>query len=57
MTFIPRLKIKTILLQIICNLGFPWKTLLNPGTSKQAMEVCFTHRHEKKNYPPFVFGS
>ena len=35
--------------------AFQWKMSFNPEPSKQAHEVIFTRKLQKKDYPPFIF--
>ena len=34
--------------------AFQWKMLFNPNPSKQAIEICFSYKHNKENYPLLV---
>ena len=36
--------------------AFQWKILFNPDPSKQAIEICFSHKRENENYPSLVFN-
>ena len=36
--------------------AFQWKMLFNPDPSKQAIEICFSHKRENKNYPSLMFN-
>ena len=36
--------------------AFQWKVLFNPDPSKQAIEICFSHKRENKNYPSLMFN-
>ena len=36
--------------------SFQWKMLFNPDPSKQAIEICFSHRRENKNCPSLTFN-
>ena len=36
--------------------AFQWKMLLNPNPSKKAIEICFSHKREYKNYPSLIFN-
>ena len=36
--------------------AFQWKMLFNPDPSKQAIEICFSHKSENKNYPSLMFN-
>ena len=42
-------------LKIISNWAFQWKMLFNPDPNKQAVEILFSKKHEKDNYPPLNF--
>ena len=35
--------------------AFQWKMLFNPDPSKQAIEICFSHKRDNENYPSLVF--
>ena len=37
-------------------LPFQWKMLFNPDPSKQAIEICFSHKRDKKHYRSIVFN-
>ena len=37
-------------------MGFSMEMSLNPEPSKQAQEVIFTHKLQKKDYPPSHFN-
>ena len=39
-------------LKIISNWVIQWKILLNPDPNKQSVEILFSKKHEKGNYPP-----
>ena len=39
-------------IKIIINWAFKWKMLFNPDPNKQAVEILFSKKHEKDNYPP-----
>ena len=36
--------------------AFQWKMLFNPDPSKQAIEICFSHKCDNENYPSLVFN-
>ena len=36
--------------------AFQWKMLLNLDPSKQAIEICFSHKRDNENYPSLVFN-
>ena len=36
--------------------AFQWKMLFNPNASKQAIEICFSHKRDNENYPSLVFN-
>ena len=36
---------------------FQWKMSFNPDPNKQAIEVCFSNKRDKGNYPPLKFNS
>ena len=36
---------------------FQWKMSFNPDPNKQAIEVCFSNKRDKENYPPLKFNS
>ena len=38
-------------------MGFSMEISFNPEPSKQAQEVIFTHKLQKKNYPPLYFNN
>ena len=31
--------------------------VFNPGPNKEAIEVCFSNKRDKKNYTPLIFNS
>ena len=35
---------------------FQWKMLFNPDPSKQAIEICFSHKRDNVSYPSLVFN-
>ena len=35
---------------------FQWNMLFNPDPSKQAIEICLSHKRENKNYPSLIFN-
>ena len=37
-------------------MGFHWMMLFNPDPSKQAIEICFSHKRGSRNYPSLVFN-
>ena len=37
--------------------AFQWKMSFNPGPSKQAQEVTFTHKVKKVVHPPIFFNN
>ena len=37
--------------------AFQWKMSFNPDPNKQVIEVCFSNKPDKGNYPPFHFNS
>ena len=37
--------------------AFQWKMLFNPDPNKQALEVCFSHKRRKNNYPAATFNN
>ena len=37
--------------------AFQWKMSFNPDPNKQAIEVCFSNKRDKGNYPPLHFNS
>ena len=37
--------------------AFQWKMSFNPDPNKQVIEVCFSNKCNKGNYPPFHFNS
>ena len=37
--------------------AFQWKMSFNPDPKKQAIEVYFSNKHDKGNYPPLHFNS
>ena len=37
--------------------AFQWKMSFNPDPNKQAIEVCFSNKCDKGNYPPLHFNS
>ena len=37
--------------------AFHWKMMFNPDPSKQAIETCFSHKHNNKNYPSMVLDN
>ena len=41
----------------ISKLAFQWKMSFNPNPKKQAIEVCFSNKCDKGNYPPLHFNS
>ena len=41
----------------ISKLAFQWKMSFNPNPNKQAIEVCFSNKCDKGNYPPLHFNS
>ena len=43
-------------LKIISNWAIQWKMLFNPDSNKQAVEILFSKKHEKDNYPPLNFN-
>ena len=43
-------------LKIISNWAFKWKMLFNLDPNKQALEILFSKKHEKDNYPPLNFN-
>ena len=40
----------------ISKLAFQWKMLFNPDPSKQAIEICFSHKRDNVSYPSLVFN-
>ena len=36
--------------------AFQWKMLFSPDPSKQAIEICFSHKRDNVGYPPLVFN-
>ena len=40
----------------ISKCAFQWKMLFNLDPSKQAIEICFSHKHDSENYPSLVPG-
>ena len=36
--------------------AFQWKMLFNPDPSKQAIEICFSHKRDNVSYPSLVFN-
>ena len=40
----------------ITDWAWRWKMLFNPDVSKQAVEVIFSNKGQKTNYPPLVFN-
>ena len=44
-------------LKIISNWAIQWKILFNPDPNKQAVEILFSKKHEKNNYPPLNFNN
>ena len=36
--------------------AFQWKMLFNPDPSKQAIEICSSHKRDNENYPSQVFN-
>ena len=38
------------------NFAFQWKMLFNPDPNKQAVEIFFSKKYEKDNYPPLNFS-
>ena len=42
-------------LKKISKCTFQWKMLFNPDPTKQAIEVCFSHKCDKEVYPPLKF--
>ena len=40
----------------ITDWAWRWKMLFNPDISKQAVEVIFSNKGQKTNYPPLVFN-
>ena len=43
-------------LKIISDLTLQWKMLFSPDPNKQAVEIIFSRKHEKDNYPPLNFN-
>ena len=41
----------------ISNLAFQWKMSFNPDPNKHAIEMCFSNKRDKENYPPLHFNS
>ena len=41
----------------ISNWAFQWEMSFNPDPNKQAIEVCFSNKCDKGNYPPLHFNS
>ena len=37
--------------------AFQWKMSFNPDPNKQAIEVCFSNKRDKENYPPLQFNN
>ena len=37
-------------------MGFPIKIFFNPDPSKQAIEICFSHKRDNENYPSLMFN-
>ena len=37
--------------------AFQWKMSFKPDPNKQTIEVCFSNKHDKGNYPPLHFNS
>ena len=37
--------------------AFQWKMSFNPDPNKQAIEVCFSDKRDKGNYPPLHFNN
>ena len=37
--------------------AFQWNMLFNPDPSKQAIEICFSHKRDNENYPSLVFNN
>ena len=37
--------------------AFQWKMSFKPDPNKQTIEVCFSNKHDKRNYPPLYFNS
>ena len=36
---------------------FQWKMLFNPDPSKQAMEICFSHKRDNKIFPSLMLNN
>ena len=36
--------------------AFQWKMLFNPDPSKQAIDICFSHKRDSENYPSLVIN-
>ena len=43
-------------LKIISDLTLQWKMLFSADPNKQAVEIIFSRKHEKDNYPPLNFN-
>ena len=43
-------------LEIISNWAIQWKILFNPDSQKQAIEILFSKKREKTQYPPLTFN-
>ena len=61
--FFQKLKAKLFLilnsnkdLNKISKWAFQWKMLFNPDPSKQAIEICFSHKRDNVSYPSLVFN-
>ena len=44
-------------LETVSKWAFQWEMLFNPDPTKQAIEVCFSHKRDKVIYPPLKFNN
>ena len=44
-------------METVSKWAFQWKMLFNPDPTKQAVEVCFSHKRDNVVYPPLKFNN